>query len=214
MECVIKYVAIEGIEGSGKTELCKEIEHFVNTEYDTVKTIYIKEPQPEGLGMYIRKAIIEYGRDKIDPMAQLFLFMALRRHNRDICAYRIKEIMEYDKNVKNIIVLLDRFISSTLVYQGIIGGIEQHLIMTLNSMAWDLLPEFTVLLDKYPEETIDRVKNRNEKRDNYAIDYEYLLKAKNAFKLINNKLSGIKMVFTSTDTIVIKNIVDEIIKVG
>ena len=137
--------------------------------------------------------------------------MSLRRANREECSYKIKEFLEH-KDVEGIIVLLDRFIDSTLVYQGAIGGIESSTIIGMSKLAWDIVPDCTILLDKEPTTTISRVLSRDEHRDGCAIDVSYISRAKKAFKVIGEKMGGNRIFLKNNEPYELRAIVNRIVR--
>jgi len=101
-------ISFEGIDGSGKTTIAKNIEFELNKR--NFKVFYTEEPTNSQLGKAIRDLVLLNKNIKLSPFSQALLFTADRNYHVD-CV--IKNALEY----KNI-VILDRFIDSTLAYQG------------------------------------------------------------------------------------------------
>lgn len=131
-------VTFEGIEGSGKSTQIELVREFLEEEgYPCMVT---KEPGGSPLGGGIRQLLLERGDLRITPLAELFLFEADR-------AQHVTELLRPALD-EGKVVLCDRFIDATLVYQGYGRGMDIGLIEDINRRATDgLMPDLTILLD-------------------------------------------------------------------
>ena len=145
------FITLEGMEGSGKSTLIKALQKFF--EEKNKKVHITREPGGSALGKKLR-AIILNAEEKISPQAELFLFLADRaQHIEDI----IKPAL-----AQNEIVICDRYVDSTIAYQGYGRGIDINLLETLNNTATsNLLPTITFLLDLPPQKGLERANKRN-----------------------------------------------------
>ena len=145
------FITLEGMEGSGKSTLIKALQKFF--EEKNKKVHITREPGGSALGKKLR-AIILNAEEKISPQAELFLFLADRaQHIEDI----IKPAL-----AQNEIVICDRYVDSTIAYQGYGRGIDINLLETLNNTATSkLLPTITFLLDLPPKKGLERANKRN-----------------------------------------------------
>ena len=175
-------VSFEGIEGSGKSTQAKLLKE--NLEKLNFKVKLISEPGGTDLSNKIREILL-FSEFKISNIAELMLFLASR-------AQLIEEI----QNINLDFLILDRFIDSTVAYQGYGRGIDISEIMKLNDFVTKgMKPDITILLDIPVEEGLKRInkrkKTRIEKEDisfHKKVRYGYLELAKSdteRIKVIN-----------------------------
>jgi dTMP kinase len=151
------FITFEGSEGAGKTTQINLLkEYFINKGLEVVTT---RQPGGTELGQNIRKLILDPEQnDKPSPLAELFLYMADRGHNVETI---IKPALEQGK-----IVICDRYIDSTIAYQGFGRNIDIQKLDLLNEVATQSLkPEVTFVLDLPVEDGLKRVVQRDKKLD-------------------------------------------------
>ncbi len=143
------FITFEGIEGAGKSTQAKLLAEYLEKENKKVKLT--REPGGTELGKEIRKILLTPTEEKFPPVAELFLYEADRNiHIHNV----IKPFKE-----KGYYVISDRFIDSTLAYQGYARGLDIDLIKELNSIAIEnILPDITFLIDIPVEEGLSRIK--------------------------------------------------------
>ena len=145
------FITFEGPEGSGKSTQINLLENFLKET--NKKFITIREPGGTIIGEEIRKILISSEFDDMSYETELLLFISSR-----------KELME--KIIKpalknNQFVLCDRFIDSTIAYQGYGRGINLNKIKMLNDLATGgLHPDVTFLLQLDVNSSIERLKSR------------------------------------------------------
>lgn len=141
------FITFEGIEGSGKSSHIKLLSEFLSEmAYDVVTTF---EPGASSIGGIIRSLLLE--GNLVDPWVEALLFLTERRQH-------IKEVLLPSLGAGKI-VLCDRFIDSTIAYQGYGRGLPIALLKEINGkIAEDLHPDLTILLDCTPEEGLRRTK--------------------------------------------------------
>lgn len=155
------FVTFEGPEGAGKTSVLHELAQGLAQAGHRVRTT--REPGEGEVGTRIR-AILLHG-DHLDPLEELFLFLADRAHH---CRTVIRPALE-----EGVIVLCDRFTDSTVVYQGYAGGLDLDEVRTLNHRATrGLVPDLTFLLDVAPEVGLGRLRDRN-RMDALPVDFHH-----------------------------------------
>ncbi len=149
------FISIEGIEGSGKSTLLRNLENYFLSKGK--KVCLTREPGGSELGKSLRSIILNQD-SKISSQAELFLFLADRaQHITDV----IKPSL-----ARGEIILCDRFVDSTIVYQGYGRGLDILMLEKLNLCATEgLLPELTFLLDLDAETGLSRAKSRNYKKN-------------------------------------------------
>ena len=171
-------ISFEGIDGSGKTTIAKNIEFELNKR--NFKVFYTEEPTNSQLGKAIRDLVLLNKNIKLSPFSQALLFTADRNYHVD-CV--IKNALEY----KNI-VILDRFIDSTLAYQGENEDL-MNMISKINEMAvGTFIPDITFLLDLEPALALKRIEEIDKEEDNFE-KLNFLTSVRERYKLIayNNK---------------------------
>lgn len=157
------FITFEGGEGSGKTTIIKNIEKkFIENGI----TNYITTREPGGIKIAedIRKIILDKSNTSMDIRTEALLFAASRRqhlHEKVIPALN-----------QGVIVLCDRYIDSSLVYQGMARGIGFENVYNINLFAIDnYFPDITFLLDIDPKIGLERI-NKNKDREVNRLDLE------------------------------------------
>ena len=115
-------IVFEGIEGSGKTTLINHVSKYLKKK--KISFIKIREPGGNKNSEKIRKLILNK-KNKFNPLTDLMLYLASRSEN-------IENVIK--KNYKKKIILLDRFIDSTIAYQHYGMGINKSLIVNINKI--------------------------------------------------------------------------------
>lgn len=150
------FLSLEGIEGSGKSTQIKEIESFVKTK--GMRVITLREPGGTVFGEKLREAIL-HSQTALHPLAECHLFLASRAQllNEKILPFLLEP---------GSVVILDRYIDSTLAYQGKARGLGYETILTLHQHdPLNLLPHRTYFLDIGLETSMDRQNTRGNKKD-------------------------------------------------
>ncbi|PNZ26969.1 thymidylate kinase [Staphylococcus petrasii] len=152
------FITFEGPEGSGKTTVLKRVAEKLAQKYDVIAT---REPGGVPTGEEIRKVVLE--GDKMDIRTEAMLFAASRREH---LVEKVIPALSEDK-----IVLCDRYIDSSLAYQGYARGIGIEEVKKLNDFAINgLYPDVTIYLDITPE--VGRNRILQNQRDQNRLDKE------------------------------------------
>lgn len=147
------FISFEGIEGSGKSTQARLFAEHLKTKGHNV--LITEEPGGTKIGIKIRDILLA-PENNMDPMTELLLYNSSR-------AQHVRELI-YPALLKNVIVITDRFLDSTVAYQGYARGIDLNVIKTLNEIvAPDLKPSVTFLLDLDVEEGLKRNRDANKK---------------------------------------------------
>lgn len=159
------FITIEGGEGSGKSTVIKAIQQFLASQgYEVVTT---REPGGIRIAEQIREVILNKENTEMDALTEASLYAAARRQH---IVEKVKPALDKGK-----IVLCDRFVDSSLAYQGYARGIGMDTIWKLNQpMIEDCIPDLTIVLDVEPEVGLKRIftNNRNTNRlDLEGIDF-------------------------------------------
>jgi dTMP kinase len=148
------FITFEGGEGSGKTT---QISLFAQRLHewldDDTRIVPTREPGGTTGAESIRDLIVKGSPDKWDARTELYLINAARR---DHVVKRIRPELDQGS-----IVLCDRFLDSTIVYQGYVKGLDVNEILHLHEQSTDnLYPAMTFLLDIAPEVGLYRASAR------------------------------------------------------
>ena len=141
-------IVFEGIEGSGKSHHIKKIKSFLKK--NKIDFIYLREPGGNLNSEKIRKLILSK-KTKFQPKTDLLLYIAARNENISILK----------KNYKKKIILIDRFVDSTVAYQHYGMGLNINFINNINNFVLDRLKvDFTFLNIVSEKNMIKRLKKR------------------------------------------------------
>lgn len=146
-------ITFEGSEGSGKsTQISRIARRFESCGYEVEVT---REPGGTEIGESIRHVLMHAEESsKMAPETELLLFAACRAQ---LVRERIAPAINSGK-----IILCDRFLDSTTVYQGIARNISAEPVKMINEFAvGDVLPDITVILDIPAEMGFERIKHRH-----------------------------------------------------
>jgi dTMP kinase len=151
------FITIEGIDGCGKSTLIENLKKALGT----TDILFTREPFEAGLRTEIYAAI----KKDFSPMAILFMFLADRAEHID---HVIKPAL-----TKNIPVISDRYMDSTIAYQGTtlknrFGSNSLSVLKELHRQ-WVLTPSLTILLDMDESVALKRLCKRS---DGYIDEYE------------------------------------------
>jgi dTMP kinase len=129
------FISFEGLDGCGKTTQVELLEAYLETK--EIEFVATREPGGTPLGEQLRQIVLHGG--KISPWAEASLFAAAR-------AELVEEVIEPALS-RGTIVICDRFVDSSLVYQGVARGLGIEKVLQLNLHATKgLLPDRTFLL--------------------------------------------------------------------
>lgn len=146
------FLVFEGIDGSGKSTQARLLEEYVRRQLKK-QVLLVREPGGTPLGEGVRSLVL-HAREDLAPETELFLFMAARSH---LARTRILPAVQAGQ-----VVISDRFVLSSAVYQGIVAGLDPRFILRLGRMAAPGLKiSRTFLIDVEPRAAFRRVKNPN-----------------------------------------------------
>ena len=174
------FISFEGGEGVGKSTQIELLKTSLTKK--NLNVLSTREPGGTKEGELIRKFLVSGEISSWDSYSESLLFNALRREH-------INKIIN-PSLFKGDIVLCDRFIDSTIVYQGVGGGINQTLLLSLHkNFCYDLYPDITFFLSLDPKVGIDRTLSRNNKTENRFenMGLSYHQKIQDGFKALSDK---------------------------
>ncbi len=142
------FIAIEGIDGSGKSTQCQRLQTCLHDR--ALPVVACADPGGTEFGNRIRELLLHHKGD-IDPVTEALLFMASRA---ELVVQVIRPALEAGN-----IVLSDRYLLSNVAYQGYAGGLGREAIFNAGLVAaGNLVPDLTIVLDLPVEQAIPRRK--------------------------------------------------------
>lgn len=142
-----RFITFEGCEGSGKsTQIRLLAEKLTAAGVDFIVT---REPGGSDVAEQIRKIILDGGNDKMCDECEALLYAAARIQH-------LKEIVEPALSAGKLVVC-DRYVDSSLAYQGAARGLGQSYVAEINSAALESYPpDLTVFLNISPDKAFER----------------------------------------------------------
>ena len=153
-------ITFEGIEGCGKTTQMRKLKDTLLSLGWVVVTTF--EPGEGPIGTHIRNTLLSHHPEPLNPMAELMLYLADR-------AQHVQYFLEPALKKKKLI-LCDRYIDSTLAYQGYGRGLSLDLINDLNNLVTrELTPSLTFLLDCPPKIGLNRIHSKRDRMESQTL---------------------------------------------
>lgn len=158
------FVTIEGVEGCGKTTIGKMIvDKLISEGYEV---IYTREPGGIEIAEQIRKVILDVNNTNMDARTEALLYAASRRQ------HLVEKVIPALK--ENKVIICDRFVDSSLAYQGHARGLGIEKVYEINKFAIDtVMPDLTLLFDLDPKLGLERI-SANKSREVNRLDLEKL----------------------------------------
>lgn len=152
------FITLEGPEGAGKTTI-------INLLSEQIKdALFTREPGGIEIAEQIRRVILDKENTKMDPRTEALLYAAARRQH---LIEKVKPALEEGK-----VVICDRFVDSSLAYQGYARGLGIDEVFKINQFAIEnMMPDLTLYFDIDPEMGLKRI-NRHDGREVNRLDLE------------------------------------------
>lgn len=144
-----RFISLEGVDGSGKSTQAVMLADALRERGHEV--VHVREPGGTALGEAVRDVVL--GPDPMSPWAEAYLFAAAR-------AQLVREVVE-PSLARGAWVVADRFLDSSLAYQGAARGLGIAEVAAINGAAiGEFMPDLTIILDIPPGAASDRRADR------------------------------------------------------
>ncbi|MEH6908657.1 dTMP kinase [Neobacillus drentensis] len=154
------FITFEGPDGAGKSTIID----MVAKQFENV--LLTREPGGIDIAEQIRAVILNKENTAMDPRTEALLYAAARRQH---LIEKVRPALDEGK-----IVLCDRFVDSSLAYQGYARGLGIEEVFAINQFAIEnLMPELTIYFEIEPELGLERI-NKNKGREINRLDLENL----------------------------------------
>lgn len=156
------FITFEGGEGTGKTSQIKRVKDFLSSK--GIDCILTREPGGIDISEQIREVILNTKNTAMDYKTEALLYAAARRQ------HMVERVIPSINEGK--VVLCDRFLDSSLVYQGYTRGLGIDEVLNINKyVIEDYMPDLTIYLDIEPEKGLERI-SKNKGREINRLDLE------------------------------------------
>ena len=150
------FISFEGIEGAGKSTQIKDITSYLESK--DFRVLLLREPGGTIFGEKLRKAILDTNTN-LHPLAEAHLFASAR-------AQMIHEVILKELATPGTIIISDRYIDSSLAYQGMARGLGFETILTIHQhFPLSLVPHLTLYFRIDLKTSMERQKIRNAPKD-------------------------------------------------
>ncbi len=155
---------IDGPDGCGKSTQVKLLQTYLRKQ--SKRVLVVRDPGSTPISEGIRKILLNPCYKEMTPLTELFLYFASR-------AQLVEQVIKPSLR-KDTIVICDRFLSSTIVYQGYAGNIGAKKVSDLWCLATGGFehhsdrasePDITIILDVPPEKGFERIRNSRSSND-------------------------------------------------
>jgi len=148
------FITFEGSEKSGKSTQAKLLMNYLIKKGR--KCVFIREPGSTSVSEKVRKILLDVRNKNISHISEMLLYMAAR-------AQLIQDVIEPALK-DNKVVICDRFLDSTIVYQGYGLGLDLEVIKYIGRFATKAItPDLTLLLDLDKRKNLYKVNHRKDR---------------------------------------------------
>lgn len=146
------FITFEGGEGSGKTSVIKAVKKLLNA--NNITNIVTREPGGSVIAEKIRNILLDKENKNLSAKTEALLFAASRAQHLD-------EVILPALNEKKV-VLCDRYLDSSLAYQGYARDLGIDEVLKINHYAVQKLPDYTIYIDVTPALGLQRATDRGD----------------------------------------------------
>lgn len=160
------FITFEGADGCGKTTQIELIKKYLDE--NNIENVLTREPGGSDLGLELRKILLHYDKP-VSNIAELFLYLADRAQHTE---YTIKPLLDEKK-----VVLCDRYIDSTVAYQGYARKGDINKIIKLNDLVTNSLkPDLTIVFDIDSNVAQSRLKGEKDRLEKEGLEFHKALR--------------------------------------
>lgn len=164
------FIAFEGVEGSGKGTQVRLAQEYLESK--GLEVLVTREPGGTSIGERLRNVLLDPKTGRLEPRTEALLFAASRAQ---LVTTVIRPALAEGK-----IVVCDRYVDSSVAYQGLGRGLGEQDVLTLSVWATQgLFPDLTVLLHVEPEVGLGRVGEETDRIESEGV--EFLAKVSDAY---------------------------------
>ncbi len=157
-----KLITFEGSEGAGKSTQINLIRKYLTKGKKDV--LFVREPGGVKISEKIRRILLDVKNDQMTDECEMLLYMASR-------AQLVNEII-LPALKKGKIVLCDRFLDSTVAYQGYGNGVDAAMIRKVGQFATQgITPDLTIVFDLDTKKGLSRIKRTKDRIEQKALGY-------------------------------------------
>ena len=154
------FITFEGGEGSGKTTQIQRLAESLAQIVPAGSLVITREPGGVPAAESIRDLLVNGDTEKWQPLTEAFLMSAARHEH-------VEQIIR-PALMQNKLVISDRFTDSTIIYQGVVGGVaRQHIDAINNISCGDIAPDLTIILDMDSQTGLARADSRGVGEDRF-----------------------------------------------
>lgn len=154
------FITFEGGEGSGKTTQIQRLAESLAQIISAGSLVITREPGGVPAAESIRDLLVNGDTEKWQPLTEAFLMSAARHEH-------VEQIIR-PALMQNKLVISDRFTDSTIIYQGVVGGVASQHIDTMNKISCgDIAPDLTIILDMDSQTGLARAGSRGVGEDRF-----------------------------------------------
>ena len=188
-----KFITFEGVEGAGKSTQSKLLVEYLNT--NGIKAVWTREPGGCEGAEEIRKLLVNGAVNKWDGITELLLMYASRRDHTE------KKIKPFLK--EGYVVVSDRYLDSTMAYQGYGYDLDLNKIKEVQKVVLDdFLPDLTIILDLDVIEGLQRTDKRGEKNRYEDMKVDFHNRVRNGFlNIAKQNTDRVKLINVKNKTI-------------
>lgn len=174
------FITVEGTDGAGKSTQIQLLTDYLKSKGRNV--ILKREPGGTEISEKIRELILDVNNKEMSDVAEALLYAASR-------AQLVQQVIK-PALVKGEVVICDRFVDSSIVYQGIARGLGKNMVEEINRFAIDgIMPDITLFFDLSPEIGIKR-KMQDQKLDRMESEkLDFHLRVYEGYKTLTNMCS-------------------------
>ncbi len=156
------FVSFEGCEGVGKTTQLNLLKEYLSSTNQ--HAVYVREPGSTEISEQIRRVILNPQNTEMTGMCEALLYAASR-------AQLVREVIK-PALARGELVICDRYVDSSIAYQGYARGLGVDNIKQINAPAVDgCMPDVTIFLDLKPSESFRVIPTANDRMEQESRDF-------------------------------------------